>query len=56
MLENFACRPKPQKTKNEKFLRMLHGSRGAVFSKSATLAAGGGVKIQSQTCFLRLIQ
>jgi hypothetical protein len=29
------------KGNNKKFLRMLHGSRGAVFSKSAPLAAGG---------------
>jgi hypothetical protein len=28
---------------NEKLLRMLHGSRGAVFSKRAPLAAGGKV-------------
>jgi hypothetical protein len=28
-------------TFNQKLLRMLHGSRGAVFSKRAPLAAGG---------------
>ena len=32
---------------NEKLLRMLHGSRGAVFSKRASLAAGGKVLTRS---------
>jgi hypothetical protein len=29
---------------NQKLLRMLHGSRGAVFSKRVPLAAGGKIK------------
>jgi len=32
-----------QAENNKKFLWMFHGSRGAVFSKSAPLAAGGKV-------------
>jgi hypothetical protein len=45
-----------KKQLNKKFLRMLHGSWGAVFSKRVPLAAGGSVNKGTQRSSIHQVQ